>query len=199
MKHELNGNWPYPSQFFDLSRGKSGSALIQIHLANILKKPPTTEEMPIIPEGIKGIIEKFPKITDLTKNIDEIRGIMLHKLIKLTMLKNARTMLMEFLIFLLNNEIYPAVDPYANSTEYSIIGLINGIGDANCKGKLANIREYVTSVDKEMKFPGASKNEMEVLATKESSQIVPLFLKAYSLNVFLKYLKIIGLYRKDNC
>ncbi len=182
MKVELNATWPLYGQFYDLSRGKSGAAPYVINLAPFLRKEPVPSDNPAAPDFVVKSLEELQKNPPPLGDITELRGIMLHKTIILTQTKGARSTLIEFLLFLLNHGIYPLMDP-AKGPEVSLIGACYGLGLVSHKGTVMSIKDYFMKELPTVNYPGVSKAEMEVLQSRESALIVPLFLRTYKLSV----------------
>lgn len=180
MKVELNGTWPLFGHFFNLSQGKSGAASYVINLAPILKNKNPSAETTTLPEAIKSSIEELDKEEFTLPTTAEIRGIILHKAITLSQSKQTRSSLLEFLLLLLNNEMYPKTD--LKHFECALVGLCFGLGKVIHKGKTKSIKEEAPKISIDS-FPGTTKAELEVLTSKAATRIVSLFLKTYKLSV----------------
>jgi len=178
MKTELNGTWPTFSQFYNLSIGKSGLSSYVIELAPLLKNKNPSVEISEVPEAIKSSLEECP----LSK-VSEVRGVILHKLIALTQSKNARTSLLEFLLLLLNNEVYPKTD--LKHMGCALAALCFGLGNTIYKDQTLSPKDILSKLSLD-KFPGATKTELEILTSKSALRLVPLFLQVYKLSVSIR-------------
>ena len=182
MKVELNGTWPLFGQFFNLAHGKSGAASYMVNLAPFFNNKNSQIEAPALPESLKAPIEELDKLDlNLSDNV-EIRGIIIHKTIALSKLKESRGTLLEFLVLLLNNNIYPKTD--VEHIELALVEVCFGLGKVIFNGETLSTKEGFAKI-LITEFPGATKSELEILLAKDASHIVPLFLWTYKLPVFL--------------
>jgi hypothetical protein len=175
MKTELSGTWPTFTQFYHLSIGKSGLSSYVIELGPLLKNKNPSVEIGAVPESIKSSLEE-----SALGKVSEVRGMILLKLILLTQSKDIRTPLLEFLVLLLNNEVYPKSD--MKNMGNALAALCFGLGNAIHNDQTLSPKDILPKFSLD-KFPGATRTELEVLTSKDASRLVPLFLQVYKLSV----------------
>lgn len=106
MKVEITYAWPLFGEFYNQSSPTFNCTIILPQSMDT--QLAASDKIPPIPEDIQKMLTEIkPQIG--VDSLMNVRGLLLHKLYLLLRAKGTRKSLVNFMIFLLNNGIYPKV------------------------------------------------------------------------------------------